>query len=1165
MAFQPFKLQSVLTGLALDPHPAAPKPLPPTPQVRSNPNSPRVGHARVASENLASPSTSPSNGGGSRAARLLTQVASRTSSLRRHSAAASPQPALADRSSPSDAATSLPSQLRSGRTEGEARRPPIAAAHCVECWENNLYVGTVDGQLYHYWVDNLTLVDSTNTSGGAMPAPTAPTDTNQASLIQFVLVGSGKARVDSLAVLEKARKLVVFCDSTLSFYSLPDLTPLASTATASADFGPLRGVQSYATDAAVTATPDHQFHRDPQVPTVLIAAKRRNLQIYHVAPQSLQLRYEVPLAANGIRTLCAWHDQFCLADDEMYQLVNLRHPKEALPLIPTPTTSPSAPNSSARPWIVAIQANEFLIVTTSGVDRSALGMFITAKGDAVRGTLHFTSYPRAVGYVDPYIVTLARTNALEIYHIADQRLVQVIDLPPSPSARNLSQASLMTIQTPLLAKLEGSVLTQPASPDTAHAITQKTTVPVPFLLTSATTVDALVLQPLLLQVDPLLDAHRVEEALAKTHQALETCYTASIQQLELRYIYQKAGLIYLGKTLFEDALDLFRKGKLRPHLLLKVFPALAQTLRLTALPDPPLGLADVFAATGDIDHIVAVNAPSDPPPTQDHETQSALGAMLRQNAQDMLVRYFEFVQQEAQRSYGHQPPSHLRPSLSSSSPSTSSPTALERPWSRTEMDLDVVYPVLIYQALTQLAGQPSEQEPLQRKILELVKAGAEYCPIASVAPLLTSAHQHYALSLVYRAHGQPTKALQLWADILAGTLRDSHFDGVNEMYEYLYLLGDSDLVWEFSPMVLKQSELLGAKLFISVAAQDASAATVDRVIDRLQSYGPTGTTMYLEFVIDQLGNQESRYHERLIDLLVQALQQRLQDSQQQGADDHQHHTIKDTNRTRTEDPLHEGFQRMRRKMADPLTFLEYLQSRQHDPVARVRSQLLSFLVRSRQYDCAGVAARLQRHHADDHRLGLDSELAVVWGKLGEHERVIEALVLRVQDYESAERYCQRIADDTTRSHYFLTLLKYYLQLDSADDNEDQVIILVRHLLTQYGASLEPLAVLRLIPQMWTVDIVEPFLRQALRTMETRRRECQVTKGLHQATHLATHHQLILTRHALNKRIKGPIVTDALDACSYCDRPMDPKAVAVVLASQELVHPACVPKATNNGS
>ncbi|KAJ1974953.1 hypothetical protein H4R34_004520 [Dimargaris verticillata] len=1058
---------------------------------------------------------------------------------------------------------SPPGQFRPGRTE-EIRRPPRAAAHCVECWENNLYVGTADGQLYHYWVDNLTLADTTsqrhpsnsnrschsesqgddtNSAAGEMSTTTVSADMNQASLIQFILVGSGKARVDSLAVLEKARKLVVFCDSTLSFYSLPDLTPL--TTTANANFGPLRGVQSYATDAAVTATSNPQFHRDPQVPTVLMVAKRRGLQVYHVAPQSLQLRYEVPLAVGGIRTLCAWHDQFCLADDEMYQLVNLRHPKEALPLIPTPTTSPSAPNSSAQPWIVAIQANEFLIVTTSGVDRSALGMFITGRGDAVRGTLHFTSYPRAVGYADPYIVTLARTNALEIYHIADQRLVQVIDLPPSHAARNLSRASLMAIQTPLLAKLEGSVLTQPASPDTAQAITQKTTVPVPFLLTSATTVDALVLQPLLLQVDLLLDAHRVEEALAKTHQALETCYTAPTRQLELCYIYQKAGLIYLGKTLFDDALDLFCKGKLRPRLLLKVFPSLAQTLQLTTLPDPPRGLADVFAATGDIDHIVAVNTPSGPPPTEDHETHRALGAMLRQNAHDMLARYFEFVQQEAQRSYDRQPPSAL------------SPEALERPWSRTEMDLDVVYPVLVYQALTRLVDQPPEQKALQSKVLDLVKAGAEYCPIASMAPLLTDAHQYYALSLVYRANGQSAKALQLWADLLAGALEDSHFGGVNEMYEYLYLLGDSDLVWELSSVVLKHSELLGAKLFISVAAQDPSSAMVDRVIDRLQSYGPTGTTMYLEFVIDQLGNQEPRYHERLIELLVQALQQRLQDSQQHDGNGPLNHVIEGPGRTRAGDPLHEGFQRMRRKAADPLTFLEYLQSRQHDPVARVRSQLLSFLARSQQYDCAGVADQLQRHQADDHRLGLDSELAVVWGKLGEHERVIEALVLRVQDYESAERYCQRIADDTTRSHYFLTLLKYYLQLDSADDDEDQIIILVRHLLTRYGSSLEPLAVLRLIPEMWTVDIVEPFLRQALRSTETRRRECQVTKSLHQATHLVTHHKLILTRKALNTRIKGPIVTDAPDTCSYCDRPLDSQAVAIILASHELVHPACV--------
>lgn len=91
----------------------------------------------------------------------------------------------------------------------------------------------------------------------------------------------------------------------------------------------------------------------------------------------------------------------CVANAEKYDLMDLEK-GERIPLFPiaqgteisedSPSTEPTLP-----PLMVSVGEDDFLVTTGMTVGDPALGMFVDMNGDAVRGTLMFSTYPRALG------------------------------------------------------------------------------------------------------------------------------------------------------------------------------------------------------------------------------------------------------------------------------------------------------------------------------------------------------------------------------------------------------------------------------------------------------------------------------------------------------------------------------------------------------------------------------------------------------------------------------------------------------------------------------------------------------------------------------------------------------------------------------------------------
>lgn len=276
----------------------------------------------------------------------------------------------------------------------------------------------------------------------------------------------GRRPVEKLAVLSTVGKAIVLSEGVLTFHSLPTFAPLPA-------FGPLRGVSTFAVDLS---DPHAAF-----VPVCVI--KRKSMQVYHVSQFSIEHVQDIPQRSTAIlgvlRKGC-----LCIADSVSYALVDL----QSVTLTPLLDISQdpsderdedgnavqSRPKSHQRPAILAVGADEFLIVSHTG--NTALGVFIKENGDPTRGTLEWASNPRSIGQYDlatvideakhchtaiehPYVIALLQNNTIEIHSLHTQEIVQVLSL-----ANILKQPS-STPSSPALGSF-----TSPSTPATSQGI-----------------------------------------------------------------------------------------------------------------------------------------------------------------------------------------------------------------------------------------------------------------------------------------------------------------------------------------------------------------------------------------------------------------------------------------------------------------------------------------------------------------------------------------------------------------------------------------------------------------------------------------------------------------------------------------------------------------------
>ncbi|CAG8574593.1 9361_t:CDS:10 [Ambispora gerdemannii] len=968
----------------------------------------------------------------------------------------------------------------------------------VEAWENNIYVGTSDGHLIHYVLEDQTSSEN--------PIP-------KSYLIDKQKLGFG-------------RKLVEH--STLSFYALPEMTPLPVSA-----FPHIKGVTCFTHDLAK----EGQTETDGSVK--LCVLKKRTVHEFSLLENLVECSQSIPLPHGGI-VCCQYGSSLCIADStHNYRLIDLDC-KRMIDLMSPQERSSIYGSGTFKPIVTVIEKGEFLLNTT-------IGQFMSSAGEPVRGVLQWTSFPRAIGVEYPYVVALLRNNTIEIHNVIDQNLVQTVQLAPA-EARTISQGPGIKVWvSALLERLrwengfsykdddnedshdfEGEnerALSSRKSDDASKEDSKNlpstpeisqldflATVPTRIIIAARDSILALAPSPLILQVDSLLDANRIEEGLAYADEAVSRL-TDNVHrkrmQHELNYIYQKSGFILIGETLFDIARDSLDRGHTDPRVVIGLFPDLKRLVDKDCSLHVYAGVKVILDRLGSIDDVVFKSLiknyePHIKPNVQSSPATQGLRKQLLAHANEMLQKYLTKDRENRKSSKG--------------------------PLS--ELDRNILKAV--DNALVQLYTTSDSKEPL----ISLLKDENE-CSLEDCEHILSNYGKYYALSLLYQSKKQYAKTLKIWQQMMNNEKPDPDFkDGLKQMADLLTQTDDSDLVWEYASWIISKDQILGAQICIRPNLRKPLIVEPNKVIEALGSVGYEGLTMYLEHLVLQRKSEEESHHTKLLLLYIGEILRELE------KDEDKSKLIK----------LTKEFQYISKNSS--MTYISFLSNRPSDDgISHARLKAIMFMQQqSTRYEGKAILEKLLESKQD-----LYPELAIIYGKLNEHEKSLHILVDQLKDYRGAEAFClyagrmiginrktsellspaklkrqtadnQRILEDKRliglRKALFLKLLKVYLGMKNGDDSVDQIV----DLLNKQASYFDIVEVLRLLPEVWSIEMLSEFLIRSLRQSYHDYRESQILKGLLRGENMMVNSELYKAYDEV-----GPIVITSNLPCASCNK------------------------------
>lgn len=440
-----------------------------------------------------------------------------------------------------------------------------------------------------------------------------------------------------------------------------------------------------------------------------------------------------------------------MADTQNYKLINLQQSSVTL-LIPTPqvsVTSPTLLGSGTqlvpRPLVAVVRKDEFLVVSGSS-DNQTIGIFVNSNGDAIRGTLQWSSYPKALCVEFPYVAALLRNNTIEIHNILDQNLLQTISLDASIDANGMTFGHGIKVWMDVLAKRLKRHIWPPPSRhhENGHydvdlesqlqrEIIKYSTAAARILVFGKDSVMAQVTTPLVVQVDLLLEKNLVEEAMQLAEQARNTMSSDNnvyVERLrsELNYTYQKSGLLLLKETVFDDAFTLLSKGDMDPRVIIHKFEGLAQAKWLKESPPVLLfdGVIALIEELGTIKNIVNNSLKDFAKDSDDNDLNEGapeLRRVLLMNAREALNKYLRIEREKRKDRLGQN---------------------------------DTICKVIDTSLLKIYMSQKDD-----KAIYQLLQQPND-CSIEDCAKALSKSKKYYALSIMYESKHMYEKVLDIW-------------------------------------------------------------------------------------------------------------------------------------------------------------------------------------------------------------------------------------------------------------------------------------------------------------------------------------------------------------------------------------------------------------------
>lgn len=173
-------------------------------------------------------------------------------------------------------------------------------------------------------------------------------------------------------------------DSELKFYTLPEFTPASKLR--------IRDANNFCEDLYREGTVEET---GGVLVTVLTRTTILRIKVEREARKITGFDYPNALV------VCQRGAIACVANAERYDLMDLER-GERIPLFPISQNAAfsedegTAPGASLPPLMVSVGEQDFLVTTGMTLKDPALGLFVNLEGDAVRGNLVFSTYPRAI-------------------------------------------------------------------------------------------------------------------------------------------------------------------------------------------------------------------------------------------------------------------------------------------------------------------------------------------------------------------------------------------------------------------------------------------------------------------------------------------------------------------------------------------------------------------------------------------------------------------------------------------------------------------------------------------------------------------------------------------------------------------------------------------------
>lgn len=295
----------------------------------------------------------------------------------------------------------------------------------IEAWELNLYIGTSLGEIIHlYKIDD---------------------DLGYIQISKQKFSSTSSKPIRKIVILSEISICLVHCGSTVSGYLLPELSP--------ANIGKAKDVNDISIDWGdleidskkhnkISKTED--YHGDAFSRVTIFT--RKSIKLLRIFCDGIRLHREIQYAdiSKGLQV----SNFSIVANSDNYELVDVSQVQRIF-LFPLST---NISTSILKPIIEYVSKNEiFLVCGGSNDTDSAVGMFINLKGDVVRGTLTFESYPSSVSVEYPYIFAIFKGKII-IYSIFDQKVLQQIEFGDTSELAVFGTSRIFEIEDPELVK-----------------------------------------------------------------------------------------------------------------------------------------------------------------------------------------------------------------------------------------------------------------------------------------------------------------------------------------------------------------------------------------------------------------------------------------------------------------------------------------------------------------------------------------------------------------------------------------------------------------------------------------------------------------------------------------------------------------------------------------